>query len=392
MIGGCAPIYKTTSTGYDIDKTKPVSVFLLSDPKPEDGFFAKILANSLRKNGFNVSDNGECGFAFGLDEPTYAYQGSYTTYNTSNVTTNTSGYVGNTYFSGNTTSKITIPQTHHYTYYQTYKKIYVSFACLDKNNKADYIWEGFVSARIQQYDKNKEAIINNLTELVGITYNGYLPYSGNVKKFIQHQSKKNWLFLNFDVGYGYAAAQANHHIPLGNYGFYDDIAGIEDILYSALTNARIGYARQFSENYFFGVNAFYNYNIFDGGDIKINSGQFVLGKTFYSPLNKASFKNKHYGLEATLYIDDFIDNLGLILFGVGIGKGDVTISYPVKSDSITKDISFVYVPIRLGYWYNIPATNFYFTQELTTNLPIGENYILNIFTYNIGVAYKLGLF
>lgn len=118
VFSGCSTAYYKTyqDEGYIIDKRKLLAVYYKNDT--ESRKFVKELGRLLVKNGFAVSDenNAVCDLLFNLEEPTYEFTGSYTTYNTSTITTNTSGSIGRKSFSGSSTSTITTPQTNYYTY------------------------------------------------------------------------------------------------------------------------------------------------------------------------------------------------------------------------------------------------------------------------------------
>lgn len=158
LLGGCSTAYYKTQQdkSYTIDKKEAVFVLQPTESTIENKQFARLLTHTLQGNGFKISDRAKCGFVFNLDEPTYENVGSYTTYNTSTVTTNTSGYVGNTYVYGRSTSTISTPQTHTFTYKTTYKKIYLDFACLDTNKQIEHIWEGFASAELNEWNEHPD--------------------------------------------------------------------------------------------------------------------------------------------------------------------------------------------------------------------------------------------
>lgn len=179
MMLGCAnsvtAYYNTIQDNTNkIDKNISVSVFVPENSSVEEKEFARVLSNKLSNNGFKINDKSNCVFVFTLDEPTYKNIGSSIDYVPSTTTTNVSGFVGNTYVYGSGSSQTLTPQTRHYTYSTTYKKIYLDYACLDSNNKIEKNWQGFASTEISNYKQYSEKMIENLATLVGETYTGDL--------------------------------------------------------------------------------------------------------------------------------------------------------------------------------------------------------------------------
>lgn len=175
ILSGCtSSVYFKTEQDpmYKIEHNKRFFVFLPKNPTIEDKKFMISLNDKLKKQGFNVVEKFPFDYAvfFTLTDKSYSGTSSYTSYVP--TTSYTSGYVGSTYVTGTTTSSKPVTNTYNYT--NTYKKIYVDILSGKKNNEGQYetIWSGFMSSDIGDYDKNPNAMINELVKLIGKEYKG----------------------------------------------------------------------------------------------------------------------------------------------------------------------------------------------------------------------------
>jgi hypothetical protein len=172
---GCASsvYYKTElDPMYKIEKQKKIFVFLPNSPTIEDKKFMLSLKEKLKLNNFNVVDKYPADYGIFFTLTSKSYSSNYTVPITTPTTSYSSGYVGGTYYSGTTTGSKT-------TYYSgtsrtTYKKIYVDIMNSTKNSQGKYetIWSGFMSANIEDYYENPNAMINELVKLIGKEFKG----------------------------------------------------------------------------------------------------------------------------------------------------------------------------------------------------------------------------
>ncbi len=157
----------------NLKKENRFKVFLPKNPTIEDKKFMISLEKKLIKHGYNIVDNSvDFGIFFTLTEKSYSGTESYTSYVP--TTSYTSGYVGNTYVSGSTTSTQAVSNTYSYT--DTYKKIYVKVVSSSKNEQGSYetVWNGFMSTKIEEYNENPEAMLEETVKLIGSEFKGYI--------------------------------------------------------------------------------------------------------------------------------------------------------------------------------------------------------------------------
>ncbi|AAP77828.1 DUF4136 domain-containing protein [Helicobacter hepaticus] len=379
LLSGCSTTayYKTQQNRYyHIDEQE--SVFILEPTKSnmEDKNFAKLLSHTLKNNGFKLSESAKCGFTFSLQEPTYKNVGSYT--------------IHNSY--GGYTSSIPTPQIIYYTYNTKYKNIYLDFACLDANNTLEHIWEGFASATLDEYNANKEKMIDNLVVLAVDNYEAYdgsLSIGGNqnVRKFLQKERAKNMILIGSDVGIGLLQGKMNDRISLSLYGYYDDITSVDNSLNIPL-NIRVGYLRKLPKQYIIGANIVYTKNFSNGMDIETTRNTHSSNQTHYSSVNTAMLKSEQIGIEAVLGMTKSF------LLGIGLSKDiNSSLTFPINNyPGITKDINALYMPIRLALIGGGVDTDLLFSVEVATSIPLsGKYYIKNQFSFSIGISYPIYL-
>ena len=88
-------------------------------------------------------------------------------------TSTTSGYIGNTYYSGSTKSTSAVPYSYNY----TVKKIYLDLYAVEdvKNEKYITVWEGYIGAGQKEYQTYSRAIIKSLLDKFGTNYEAHTP-------------------------------------------------------------------------------------------------------------------------------------------------------------------------------------------------------------------------
>lgn len=156
----------------NISKHHRFKIFLPNNPTIEDKNFMYKLKNKLQLNGFIVvpeNSLAEFGIFFTLTEKSYSHTTTDTTYKTQ--TTNTYGFIGNAYVSGQSTTQVPIAKTYSYT--KRYKKIYIDIVAKKKEGMGnEIVWSGFMSANLDDYDKDTFDMLNELIKLIGKNYKG----------------------------------------------------------------------------------------------------------------------------------------------------------------------------------------------------------------------------
>ena len=173
---GCATrtayISSLTDPRYSPVKTDPIHILLTDKASISDRQFYSFLKKEMITNGFNIVENRTMAKYLLLFET-----GSKTSKMNSTLflpsTSNTSGYVGNTYYSGSTTSTQAIPYSYNYTVEKIYLDLY---AVKDvKNKKYMTVWEGYIGAGAKEYVSYSRAILKNLFDVFGTNYEAHTP-------------------------------------------------------------------------------------------------------------------------------------------------------------------------------------------------------------------------
>ena len=191
--------------------------------------------------------------------------------------------------------------------------------------------------------------------------------------------------LNFDIGAAiFSKTKIDPALSLSEYGFYDNIDGADSTI-GVPINFRVGYGRVVSLKSIVGINLTYNRNFAFEPSVNVIKGDYISGKTYYSPSNDAEVKSQQLGVELMAIHNGWI-------FGIGVSK-DIgsNVSFPVNSLTLTRDIKELYLPIRLGYTYNI-GENLGLSTELASSIQLsGDSYIHNQFSINMGIIYLINL-
>ena len=184
ITAGCASsVYFKTETmpRFSYTDSQRILIFLPKNPNIEDQKLLILLQAKMRERGLNVVEKfpADYGLFFNIYEESYESTSSvpFTTPSTSY----SSGYVGNTYYSGSTTSTKTtyIPITTT----NNYKKISLTLYDTKKNTRGKYdiLWSGYMGANEEDYYKNSEAIIEKLIALFGTDFKGDVKFNNRRK-------------------------------------------------------------------------------------------------------------------------------------------------------------------------------------------------------------------
>lgn len=197
--------------------------------------------------------------------------------------------------------------------------------------------------------------------------------------------ERNLLMFNFDIGMAiFSKTKIDPALSLSEYGFYDSIDGADSTI-GVPINFRVGYGRVVSLKSIVGINLTYNRNFAFEPSVNVIDGDYISDKTYYSPSNDAEIKSQQLGVELMAIHNGWI-------FGIGVSK-DIgsNVSFPVNSSTLTRDIKGLYLPIRLGYTYNI-GENLGLSTELASSIQLsGDSYIHNQFSINMGIIYLINL-
>lgn len=162
-------VYYTSETlpNTIIDKEKSLSVYVPDSATIEEKKMKIMLENILKQNGYNV--NGSI--------PYYVliFELSEEVYNSTKIQTDyvpTTSY-STTYINGNAIRTNTInqvPNTYSKTVLNRTKKNYLTIG----DYKSTILWDGFMSAKQDEYDENTEAMMNGMLSLIGKDFKGFI--------------------------------------------------------------------------------------------------------------------------------------------------------------------------------------------------------------------------
>lgn len=162
-------VYYTSETlpNTIIDKEKGLSVYVPDNATSEEKEMKIILENILKQKGYNV--NGSIPYyvlIFELSEEVYNSTKIQTDYvpTTSYSTT----YINGNAIKTNTTSQI--PNTYSKTVLNRTKKNYLTIG----DYKSTILWDGFMSAKQDEYNENTEAMMNGMLSLIGKDFKGFI--------------------------------------------------------------------------------------------------------------------------------------------------------------------------------------------------------------------------
>lgn len=358
--------YKTLQDEeHKIDKTKAVKVVLPTNSSIEERRFSKLLSSKLTQNGFTLNDDAKCGFVFDLQEPTYQ----------------------NTAISSHPVSGAYANSVYIHNYSSTYKDIYLELACFN-NDENQSIWEGSVSTELSKYQNYPEKTVENLVALVGEEYSGNLRISGNgdTKKFINTQKKHNWLLFSFDVGGGLMSKTKIDTVA------DEDMSALDVRKGGVPLNVRVGYMRKISTKSALGLNFTYTRNFIVASDV-----EYAFRNDAYTFDTYPKHTSQQLGVELMGVYNGW-------LLGVGVSK-DIDSSVKFPTTQTKQEIDGLYLPIRLGYMWDIEGTNFRYSLTAATSLPLtwrsyihkmfshntGKTYLHNVFSINMGFSYLFNL-
>jgi hypothetical protein len=145
-------------------------IFVLDQNTIEEQKALQSLETKLKNLGYQTTrDPAEYWFAITMDTPSYS--STFSMPITSPSTTKHSGYVGNTYYSGTSTSSQTtyIPMTSRHSFKKNYLTLY-KYNFSTKNSRI--IWSSFTSIDSKEYKSYEDQIMEIVIGLLGKDFEG----------------------------------------------------------------------------------------------------------------------------------------------------------------------------------------------------------------------------
>jgi hypothetical protein len=174
-ITGCAStayISSVTDSAYRPTKLDPVFIGVHNGLSIKERQFAEFLRSEMKKAGFTVTDVLSLSryvLLFNMNQKTSQINSTFFLPQTQT----TSGYVGNTYYSGQTTSTTAVPISVDYTFQKIWLDLYLT-SDID-TDKLMTIWEGYIGAGIDVYEKYSKEILRMLLDVYGTNYEAHTP-------------------------------------------------------------------------------------------------------------------------------------------------------------------------------------------------------------------------
>jgi len=156
----------------DISVNSRFYVLVMDKNSIEEQKALQYLAVKLKNAGYKVVTSiNDMDYYFAISMDTPSYSSTYSMPITTPSTTNYGGYVGNTYYSGTSTSYQTsyVPVTNTYSFKKNYLNL---FKYNKKTGKSRLIWSSFTSIDSKKYNKYEQQIMNIVVSLLGKGFEG----------------------------------------------------------------------------------------------------------------------------------------------------------------------------------------------------------------------------
>ena len=174
-ITGCAStvyISSVTDPAHSPTKLDPVYIAVPAGALIKERQFVELLRSEMKEAGFTVTDK--------LLQSRYSLV-AYMDQSTSQINStlflpqvqNTSGYVGNTYYSGKTTSTTAVPISVDYTVHKI--RLYLFQTSDIDTERFMTVWEGYIGADKEEYQKHSKEILRMLLDVYGTNYEAHTP-------------------------------------------------------------------------------------------------------------------------------------------------------------------------------------------------------------------------
>lgn len=176
ILSSCAAktayISSQTDPAYSPRKTDPIFLLVPDNAPIESRNFSAFLAREMQAAGFNMVTR--------LNESRYVLlvnSGQKTSQINSTLfipkTQTTSGYVGNTYYSGQTTSTTAVPYSRDYTVHKVWLNLYSTSDAMDGRYRT--AWEGYIGAEASEFRSQSREIVHLLLNVFGKNYQAHTP-------------------------------------------------------------------------------------------------------------------------------------------------------------------------------------------------------------------------
>lgn len=174
LIGCGSKVYVKTEVAprVQIPHGTAFHIFVTDSNTIEEQKALLSLETKLKQLGYVITPNpAESDYYFLISMDTPSYSSTYSMPITTPSTTTHSGYVGNTYYSGTSTSSQTtyVPVTSRY----SFKKNYLYLCKYDKyTQKSKIIWSSFTSINSKKYQPYEDQIMEIVVGLLGKEFDG----------------------------------------------------------------------------------------------------------------------------------------------------------------------------------------------------------------------------
>lgn len=182
FMAGCTTtvyISSLTDPRYAPVKTDSIHILLRDEASIADRQFYSLLKDEMIRNGFNIVEVvNKAKYLLLFQTESETSRINSTLYLP--LASTSSGYIGNKFYSGSTTSIQAIPYNYNY----TVKKIYLELYMVKdvKNKKYMTVWEGYIGAGRDQYESFSRAILKSLLDVFGTNYKAHTPINKKYDK------------------------------------------------------------------------------------------------------------------------------------------------------------------------------------------------------------------
>ncbi|MCC7093426.1 MAG: hypothetical protein IT277_04475 [Ignavibacteriaceae bacterium] len=171
---GCGPsVYIQTQIDpeFSFSHSDKIFIYLRETPTLTEKNFYNLLKHEMENSGFQIvydAPTADKILFFSLDEKTSDISSFYSL----PTTTTTTGKIGNTKYKETTSGTTTVP----YTYSYTVKKVYLDLYDVKSAKEGNYtpVWEGYIGAGRDDYEKYTNLCIRKLLEYYGQNFGDHV--------------------------------------------------------------------------------------------------------------------------------------------------------------------------------------------------------------------------
>lgn len=171
---GCGPsiyVHSQIDPEYSFAYSDKVFIYLPDNPTLTEKNFYHLLKHEMNSIGFQIIEDAPLAdkiLFFSLDEKTSDISSFYSL----PTTTTTTGKAGKTKYTETTSGTTTIP----YTYSYTVKKVYLDLYDVEAAKQGNFtpIWEGYIGAGRDNYEKYTNLCVRKLLEYYGRNFGDHV--------------------------------------------------------------------------------------------------------------------------------------------------------------------------------------------------------------------------